>query len=120
MRQPKTKSTKTIQEVAEDLILKATHDPLFIPCNNTANKMIASIEKGGFRNGNKLMTQVDKLMSHMTNIGPISQREAYLEYDIQSFHRRLSDIRQLGVKLKAVSKVNPVTGQDYTRYEIMV
>lgn len=64
------------------------------------------------------MTQVEKLLNHMRKIGPISQRDAYLEYDIQSFHRRLSDIREMGIKLKATPKVNPVTGQEYTRYSI--
>ena len=64
------------------------------------------------------MTQVEKLLDHMQKIGPISQREAYLEYDIQSFHRRLSDIRQMGIELEAYPKTNPVTGQSYTRYGI--
>lgn len=64
------------------------------------------------------MTQVEKLLHHMRAIGPISQREAYLEYDIQSFHRRLSDIRALGYDLKPIPKTNPVTGQTYTRYGI--
>ena len=62
------------------------------------------------------MTQVDKLIKHLDTIGSITQREAYLEYDIQSFHRRLSDIRAMGLHLKAVPKNNPVTGQEYTRY----
>lgn len=65
------------------------------------------------------MTQVEKLLHHLQNVGPISQREAYLEYDIQSFHRRLSDIRQLGFKLQAIPKKNPVTGQEYTKYELV-
>lgn len=65
------------------------------------------------------MTQVEKLLHHMKTIGPISQREAYLEYDIQSFHRRLSDIRQMGYTLRPIHKTNPVTGQDYTKYELI-
>jgi len=62
------------------------------------------------------MTQVEKLIHHMKKIGSISQREAYMEYDVQSFHRRLSDIKELGYEIKAVPKVNPVTNQHYTRY----
>ena len=62
------------------------------------------------------MTQVDKMLKHMHKTGSISQREAYIDYGIQSFHRRLSDIRALGHRIVGVRKHHPVTGQEYTRY----
>ena len=108
--------TETIQEVAERLTLQAYYNPNLTPCLETATRIIRAVEGGGFRNRITPMTQVEKLIDHMRDVGPISQREAYLEYDIQSFHRRLSDIRQLGMNLKAYPKKNPVTGQHYTRY----
>lgn len=110
------RGTETIQEAAERLTLQAYYNPTFTPCLETAAKIIRAAEGGGYRNRITPMTQVEKLIDHMRDVGPISQREAYLEYDIQSFHRRLSDIRQLGMNLKAYPKKNPVTGQYYTRY----
>ncbi|WP_349434227.1 helix-turn-helix domain-containing protein [Pararhizobium sp. A13] len=64
------------------------------------------------------MTQVEKILNHIQKNGSITQREAYLDYGIQSFHRRLSDIREMGVRLLPVQKVHPTTGQEYTRYFI--
>lgn len=110
------RTTESIQEAAERLTLQAFHNPNFTPCLETATRIIRAVESGGFLNRFTPMTQVEKLIDHMRDVGPISQREAYLEYDIQSFHRRLSDIRQLGMNLKAYPKKNPVTGQHYTRY----
>ncbi len=64
------------------------------------------------------MTQVEMILNHIEKNGSITQREAYLDYGIQSFHRRLSDIREMGIKLLAVQKTHPTTGQEYTRYYI--
>ncbi|WP_422048085.1 helix-turn-helix domain-containing protein [Shimia sp.] len=109
----------SIEELAEDLALKAQHDFKFAPCHATMSLIIKNKEARGFRKGNFRMTQVDVLMNHMQNIGSISQREAMFEYNIQSFHRRLSDIRALGHELQAHPKTNPVTGQSYTRYTLV-
>lgn len=111
-------TTKTLQEVAEDLILRATSNPSFQPCNSTADMLVRALE-GGFRHTRKPVTQVEKLLHHLKTVGSISQREAYLEYDIQSFHRRLTDIKDLGYSLKGSPKTNPVTGQEYTRYTLV-
>lgn len=65
------------------------------------------------------MTQVPDLINHMLTIGPISRRDAEREYDVQSFHRRLTDIKERGYVLYQEHKKNPVTGQPYTRYGII-
>tara|TARA_R100001086_G_scaffold59520_1_gene27378 strand:+ start:2047 stop:2427 length:381 start_codon:yes stop_codon:yes gene_type:complete len=118
-KRTETVPTTDIREIAEDLILKAVSNPKFQQCHTTVQRMITRLENSGFKNRTTPMTQVEKLMNHMRKIGPISQREAYLEYDIQSFHRRLSDIRAMGYELKTIPKVNPVTGQEYTRYALV-
>ena len=64
-------------------------------------------------------TQVEKLIVHMTTIGPISLREALMEYGVQSLTRRISDIREAGFDVVAYPKRNPVTGQEYTKYGLL-
>jgi len=61
--------------------------------------------------------QISKLINHMVRNGSISQREAYLEYGVQNFSARISDIRKF-IPLKGEARRNPVTGQRYTRYSI--
>ena len=62
------------------------------------------------------MRQVDKILNHMLKNGSITQREAYIDYGVQSFHRRLTEIKDAGHKIKKVAKVHPTTGQPYSRY----
>jgi hypothetical protein len=61
--------------------------------------------------------QITKMIGHMVRNGSISQREAYIEYNVQGFSARISDIRKL-MPLKAERRRNPVTGQRYTRYSL--
>ena len=61
--------------------------------------------------------QISKMIDHMSRVGSISQREAYLEYGVQGFSARISDIRKF-LPLKAERRMNPVTGQRYSRYSI--
>lgn len=61
--------------------------------------------------------QISKMIAHMKRNGSISQREAYIEYGVQGFSARISDIRKF-IPLKAERKRNPVTGQRYTRYSL--
>ncbi|MBT1154437.1 hypothetical protein J1C56_02410 [Aminobacter anthyllidis] len=62
------------------------------------------------------MTQVEKILKHLKANGSITQREAYLDYGIQSFHRRLTDLRDLGYRLRGEMRKHKTTGQEYTRY----
>lgn len=61
--------------------------------------------------------QISKMIAHMQRNGSISQREAYIEYGVQGFSARISDIRKF-IPLKAERRRNPVTGQRYTRYSL--
>ena len=60
-------------------------------------------------------TQVEMILDHMQKRGHITQRDAYIDYGVSSFFRRLTDIEQLGYELKRVIKTHPVTGQQYTQ-----
>lgn len=108
---------------AESLTLAATADETLIPQYETAMKQARDLE--GHRKHLRSyrmtqtpsqMTQVELILHHINEAGSITQREAYLDYGIQSFHRRLSDIRQMGITLLGVQKTHPITGQEYTRY----
>ena len=45
------------------------------------------------------MTQCDRVMRHLINIGPLSGAEAMFEYGIQHLASRISDLRRDGVKI---------------------
>jgi len=115
-----TKATEnTDDEVfhrAERLTLEATAEPKLLPQYQDAMKQARALEGAPGWKGKTRMTQVEKILNHIQKNGSITQREAYLDYSIQSFHRRLSDIREMGIKLLPVTKVHPTTGQEYTRY----
>lgn len=103
-------------EKAERLVLEASRDPSKSDEYQAATEAARRLE--GVRNwkGKRTMTQAEKILAHIEKTGSITQREAFLDYSIQSFHRRLSDLKEAGHELIGVSKTHPVTGQEYTRY----
>jgi hypothetical protein len=64
------------------------------------------------------MSQVHTLLSHLKRVKAkgISQREAMIDYSIQSLTKRISELRELGHNIKTMHKKHPVTGQRYARY----
>jgi biotin operon repressor len=62
------------------------------------------------------MTQLETILSHLKRAKSISQREAMIDYSIQSLTKRISELREMGYKIKTVHKHHPVTGQRYARY----
>ena len=62
------------------------------------------------------MTQNEILIKHFKKAKSISQREALVDYSIQSLTKRISELRNMGYKIKTVHKHHPVTGQKYARY----
>ena len=79
--------------------------------------MCLKIENNGWKKRNG-MTQVDKILTHMRKNGSITQREAYIDYSIQSFHRRMTEIKDAGYIVRKEQKSHPVTGQSYSRYSL--
>lgn len=63
-------------------------------------------------------TQIATLLKHFKKAKTISQREALIDYSIQSLTRRIADLRQLGYKVITETKLHPVTGQRYARYSL--
>ena len=108
-----------LAEMAEDQAVRSASDP-DLPADyaETYTKARAE-ERGGYKTRiamGKARTQVEKLIHHMQTIGPISAREAMIEYHVASMTRRMCDIEEMGYDLEKTEKINPVSGNPYTRY----
>jgi hypothetical protein len=64
------------------------------------------------------MSQLDKILNHIKRQGSISQREAIMDYSIQSLTSRISQLRRKGYKIITRHYLHPVTGQSYARYSL--
>jgi hypothetical protein len=62
------------------------------------------------------MTQTQKLLNHFKKTGRITQRQAIMDYSIQSLTRRIRDLRDQGYNIQSQPKTHPVTGQRYVEY----
>jgi hypothetical protein len=62
------------------------------------------------------MTQNSLIISHLLRAGSITQREALLDYSVQSLTKRISELRARGYKIKSEKRQHPTTGQRYVRY----
>ena len=60
--------------------------------------------------------QNQTLLAHLRRVGSISQREAMLDYSIQSLSKRISELRDEGYNIETQHKKHPITGQRYARY----
>ena len=61
-------------------------------------------------------TQYDMILKHLKATKGLTQREALLDYSIQSFPKHISELRKLGYLIDGIKSRHPVTGQRYTRY----
>lgn len=105
---------------AERLVLEATEDHRLIPEYKTATAAAQALEGApGWKGKRGQMTQAEKILNHIRKNGSITQREAYIDYGIQSFHRRLTDLKEAGFKIVGEMKKHPVTKQEYTRYYLV-
>ena len=105
---------------AEQLALAATRDPRLIPQYLEATKRARALEGApGWKGRNGKMTQPEKMLAHLKANGSITQREAYIDLGVQSFHRRLTDLKEMGVLLWPEARINRTTGQEYTRYHYL-
>ncbi|RWM84323.1 helix-turn-helix domain-containing protein [Mesorhizobium sp.] len=98
------------------MALAATADPALIPQYIAATKKAQALEGAPGWKGRTRMTQAEKILEHLKKNGSITQREAYLDHGIQSFHRRLTDLKDAGYQLRGELRRHKVTGQEYTRY----
>lgn len=63
-------------------------------------------------------TQLAKILSHLRRAKKITQREALIDYSIQSLTKRISELRELGYNIKTQFKHHPTTGQRYAQYTL--
>jgi len=62
------------------------------------------------------MTQNEIILQHFKKAKSISQREALVDYSIQSLTKRISELKAMGYNIMTQFKKHPVTGQRYARY----
>jgi hypothetical protein len=62
------------------------------------------------------MTQNALILHHLRRTGSITQREALIDYSIQSLTKRISELRTMGFKIRSEQRLHPTTGQRYVRY----
>jgi len=64
----------------------------------------------------QMITQNQLILNHMARTGSITQREALIDYSVQSLTKRISELRNRGYKIKSEKRIHPTTGQRYVRY----
>jgi hypothetical protein len=63
-----------------------------------------------------LTPQAKTILNHLNDAGSITQREAIMDYSVQSLTRRITEIRDAGFKVSGVWKTHPTSNQRYMRY----
>lgn len=63
-----------------------------------------------------LKTQHETILKHLRATKGLTVREALIDYSIQSFTARITELRQMGYNIVGQKSKHPVTGQRYTRY----
>ena len=64
-------------------------------------------------------TQHNKIIKHLRATKGLTLREAMNDYSIQSFTKRISELRKAGYRIDGIKGKHPVTGQRYTRYTLI-
>ena len=80
--------------------------------------MMAKLES---KEGNTMSnnTQHTLILNHLRKTKGLTVREAMVDYSIQSFTKRISELRKLGYNIESLKGKHPVTGQRYTRYVLL-
>jgi len=59
------------------------------------------------------------ILKHLRATKGLTVREAMVDYSIQSFTKRISELRKLGYNIVGIKGKHPVTQQRYTRYVLI-
>lgn len=110
-------NTDHIFERAEQLCLLAVKDASHIAEYRAAMHEVSKLEHAGWKRKTG-MTQEDKVLNHLKNVGSITVREAILDYSIQSLTRRIATLREAGHNIVSDRRRHKITGQDYVRYSL--
>jgi len=63
--------------------------------------------------------QHQTIIKHLRVTKGLTVREAMIDYSIQSFTKRISELRKMGYNIQGVKSKHPITGQRYTRYVLI-
>lgn len=112
-----------IFECADKYCVEALKEnPEVIKAYSYFDALTYSLERGNTYMSRKRVkankTQVEQILEHLRKAGSITMQEAYLQYGVTSFFRRLTDIEEMGHRLIRIRKVHPVTGQEYTKVKL--
>lgn len=103
--------------MADVACVRAWEDEGWGPYHKRLLTMCLKREHNGWKQRNG-MTQNQKIISHLKRTGSITQREAIMDYSIQSLTKRISELRDAGYNIISKVKHHPVTKQKYVRYEM--
>jgi predicted DNA-binding transcriptional regulator YafY len=67
----------------------------------------------------KQRNQHTQILNHLRATKGLTVREAMIDYSIQSFTKRISELRSMGHRIDGIKGKHPVTGQRYTRYVLI-
>lgn len=67
----------------------------------------------------KKLSQHQLILKHLRATKGLTMREALLDYSIQSFTARISELRKMGYRIDSVTSKHPTKGQQYTRYVLV-
>jgi hypothetical protein len=59
------------------------------------------------------------ILKHLRNAKHLTLKQAMMDYDIQSFTKRISELRKLGYNIQSVKAWHPTKNQTYTRYVLI-
>lgn len=112
-----TKDSNDPYVAAETLAVLAAKDPTpeNLQAYEEAMQTINRLETPGYRKSSG-KTQLELIVNHLKANGSITQREAFLDYGVQSLTRRITDLRSKGHNIVSEWREHPTTGQRYTRY----
>ncbi|CAB4138737.1 Helix-turn-helix domain containing protein [uncultured Caudovirales phage] len=63
-----------------------------------------------------LSPQNTLIVNHFRRAGRITQRQAIMDYSIQSLTKRIAELRVAGLDVESVAKNHPITNQRYVEY----
>lgn len=66
-----------------------------------------------------MKNQHTAILNHLRKTRGLTVREAMIDYSIQSFTKRISELRAMGYNIQGIKGKHPVTGQRYTRYTLI-
>lgn len=105
--------------MADTACVRAWEDEGWGPVHKRLLTMCVKKEMNGWKKRTG-MTQNHKIIAHLKRTGSITQREAILDYSIQSLTKRISELRDAGHTIVSKVKHHPITKQKYVRYEMKV